>query len=143
MSPPREIYEHRFTVRPEEIDLLGHVNNIVYLQWVQDIAIAHWQAAAPAADQAQLVWVVRRHEIDYRRPALPGDAILARTWVGTASRLGFDRHTEIVRESDATVLARARTVWCPIDPATGRPTDVSDAVRARFSVADEPEPPRG
>ena len=143
MSPPREIYEHRFTVRPEEIDLLGHVNNVVYLQWVQDIAIAHWQAAAPAADQVQLVWVVRRHEIDYRRPALPGDAILARTWVGTASRLGFDRHTEIVRESDATVLARARTVWCPIDPATGRPTDVSDAVRARFSVADEPEPPHG
>jgi acyl-CoA thioester hydrolase len=65
---------------------------------------------------------------------LPGDAVIARTWVGTASRRDFDRHTEILRASDRKVLARARTVWCPIDPATGRPTRVGEDVRRRFSV---------
>lgn len=129
-----ERYELPITVRPEDIDQLGHVNNVVYLKWVQEAAIAHWTSAAHPDDLAGLVWVVSRHEIDYRRPAFEGDEIVARTWVGTAKRLAFDRHTEIVRHSDGRVLAEARTVWVPIDPTTGRPTAVSDRVREQFSV---------
>jgi acyl-CoA thioester hydrolase len=101
---------------------------------VQEAAIAHWSAAAHPDDQAALAWVVMRHEIDYRRPAFEGDEIIARTWVGTARRLAFNRHTEFVRRSDGKVLAAALTVWCPVDPASGRPTDVSDRVRQQFSV---------
>jgi acyl-CoA thioester hydrolase len=78
--------------------------------------------------------VAVRHEIDYMHPALPGDGIVARTWVGTADSHRFERHTEIVREADGKVLARARTVWCPINRATGRLTRVSAAVRERFST---------
>jgi acyl-CoA thioester hydrolase len=78
--------------------------------------------------------VVVRHEIDYKRAAVLGDAVIARTWVGTASRIRFDRHTEIVRASDGSVLARAVTVWCPMDAQTGKPAAVSAEVRARFSV---------
>jgi acyl-CoA thioester hydrolase len=100
---------------------------------VQDVAAAHWQSAAPPADQAVLLWVVVRHEIEYKRPALLQDAILARTWVGAASQRRFERHTEILRAADRRLLARARTVWCPIDRETGRMTDVSPEVRARFS----------
>lgn len=111
------------------------MNNVVYLRWVQEAAVAHWSAAAPAADQAKLRWVVVRHEIDYKRPAVLGDEVIARTWVGTATRRAFDRHTELLRASERRVLARARTVWCPIDARTGRPTDVSPEVRARFSVS--------
>lgn len=133
-----EPFELRIVVDPGDIDQLGHVNNVVYLRWVQDVAVAHWQAAAPAADQQRLRWVVTRHEIDYTRPARAGDEIVARTWVGAASRLAFDRHTELLRASDGKTLARARTVWCPIDATSGRPTDVSAEVRARFSA---PEPP--
>jgi acyl-CoA thioester hydrolase len=127
-------YELRIAVTPSDIDQLGHVNNVVYLRWVQDAAVAHWRAAAAPEDQAALVWVVLRHEIDYKHPAMSTDTIIARTWVGTATRRAFDRHTELLRASDRRVLARARTVWCPIDPATGRPTDVSERVRARFSA---------
>jgi len=89
-------------------------------------------AAAPA-DQEKLRWVVLRHEVDYKQPAYLEDAILARTWVGQATRLRFERHTELLRQSDRTVLAKALTIWCPIDATTGKPVAVSAAVRSRFS----------
>lgn len=129
-----DVYELPVEIAAADIDQLGHVNNVTYLRWVQDVAIAHWTAAAEPEDQAQLFWVVVRHEIDYLRAAMPGDAVVARTWVGEASRIKFNRHTEIVRASDGVVLARALTVWCPMDRATGRPAMVRDAVRERFSV---------
>jgi len=121
-------------VEPGDIDVLGHVNNVTYLRWVQDAAVAHWTAFAPAADQTNLVWVVLRHEIDYKHPARLGDQIVARTWVGHATRVRFERHTELLRASDRAVLAKALTLWCPIDPSTGKPASVSAEVRARFSV---------
>jgi acyl-CoA thioester hydrolase len=134
MNEPREVYELAIAVAPDDIDQLGHVNNVTYVRWVQDAAVAHWTAAASAADRAMLFWVVVRHEIDYKRPAVPGDTVIARTWVGTASRIRFERHTEILRERDRCVLARALTVWCPMDAQTGKPAAVSAEVRARFSV---------
>ena len=126
-------------VEPADIDGLGHVNNVVYLRWVQDIAIAHWRAAASAADQAKVLWIVLRHEIDYKQAARLGDTIQARTWVGAATRLKFERHTEMRRASDGVLLANAKTVWCPIDAITGRLANVSAAVRAAFSVGEEAE----
>jgi acyl-CoA thioester hydrolase len=134
MSKPREVFEVATTVVPADIDQLGHVNNVTYVRWVQDAAVAHWTTAATAADHAQLFWVVVRHEIDYKRPAVLGDHIVVRTWVGTASRIRFERHTEILRAGDGAVLAQALTVWCPMDARTGKPTAVSAEVRARFSV---------
>jgi acyl-CoA thioester hydrolase len=134
MSEAQEVYELAITVDPADIDRLGHVNNVTYVRWVQDAAVAHWTSAASAADQSRLFWVVVRHEIDYKRPTMPGDPVIARTWVGTASRVRFERHTEIVRASDRSVLARALTVWCPMDARTGRLATVSAEVRARFSV---------
>jgi acyl-CoA thioester hydrolase len=122
-------------VQDTDIDQLGHVNNVVYLKWVQDAAVAHWRAAATREQQAALAWVVIRHEIDYASAARPGDDIVAETWVGVASRRTFERHTEIRRQMDGKLLARARTLWCPIEVATGRPARVDADVRARFSVA--------
>ena len=127
----------RFTlsldVSPDDIDDLGHVNNVVYLRWVQDVAIAHWLAASTEAQQRELAWVALRHEIDYRHPARPGDAIVAETWVGAAEAVRFERFVEIRRASDRRLLAQARTIWCPISRASGRPTRVSDEVRRAFS----------
>jgi acyl-CoA thioester hydrolase len=134
MQSAAEPFELAIAIEPADIDRLGHVNNVTYLRWVQDVAVAHWQSVAPAADQARLLWVVVRHEIDYKQAAYLNDAIVARTWVGTASRLRFERHTELLRASDRSVLARARTVWCPLDAQTGKPISVSDQVRAAFSV---------
>lgn len=127
-------FELTIEVSPDDIDRMGHVNNVVYLRWVQEIAVAHWTAVASLDQQAKLLWVVLRHEIDYRQPAVLGDSLTVRTWVGSASALRFERHTEFVRASDAKIVAQARTVWCPIDVNSRRPVAVDSEVRARFSV---------
>jgi acyl-CoA thioester hydrolase len=127
-------FELNIPIRVSDIDLIGHVNNISYLRWVQEAATAHWQAIAPPADQETLLWVVVRHEIDYLKAAYLEDGIIARTWIGGASRFRFERHTELLRASDRCLLARARTLWCPIHPGTGKPADVSPAIRSLFST---------
>jgi acyl-CoA thioester hydrolase len=133
-------FELVVAVNPADIDELSHVNNVTYLRWVQDAAVAHWRSAAPSGDQTRLAWVVLRHEIDYKQAAYAGDKIIARTWVGNATRLRFERHTEILRAADRTLLAKALTVWCPIDARTGRPTAVSPEVRESFSTLAESRP---
>jgi len=122
-------------VQLEDIDLLGHVNNTIYLRWVQEAAMAHWSTIAPESEKENLIWVIRRHEIDYKKPAIMGDTIIVRTWIGGASRFAFDRHTHMVRASDLQLLALAKTVWCPINKNTGRPTDVSPEIRSIFSIS--------
>ena len=107
---------------------------MVYLRWVQEIAIAHWRVLASAEAQEAISWVVLRHEIDYKTAAFPADEIQLLTWVGKATRLTFERFTEIKRKADGQLLARARTLWCPIDPNTGKPTRVPAEVRAQFST---------
>ena len=97
-------------------------------------AIAHWQAAATPDQLAALAWVALRHEIDYKHPALPTDGIIASTWVGTAEAVRFERHVEILRAADRKVLARSRTLWCPISRESGRITRVGDDVRRVFST---------
>ena len=122
-------------VLPADIDGQNHVNNTVYLRWIQDIATAHWKSLASAEAQAGIAWVVLRHEIDYKSPASLGDEILLRTWVGKASRLKFERFTEIRRKIDnKQLLAQARTLWVPVDVHNGKPTRVSAELRAQFST---------
>ena len=129
----RRPYEILVTAIDSDIDALGHVNNTVYLRWVQDVAIAHWSKLATAEMQQEIVWMVLRHEIDYKSAAKEGDNLILKTWIGTAEGLRFDRHTEIL-DNDRKLVAQARTVWCPIDPQTGRPKRVSAEVRRMFSV---------
>jgi len=129
-----EPFEIEIAVAEEDIDSLGHVNNVTYLRWVQEVATAHWTSLAPAADQARTLWIVVRHEIDYKQAARLGDTIVARTWVGAATRLKFERFTELRRASDRALLAKALTLWCPVDAHTLRPMAVSDDVRRAFSV---------
>jgi acyl-CoA thioester hydrolase len=134
-EPGPDAYALEIAITPDDVDVLGHVNNVVYLRWVQDAAVAHWRALATEEQQASIAWVVVRHEIDYRRPAMPGDTIVARTWVGALSRNTFERHTRIERAADGTVLAQARTLWVPLDPASGRIKEVGEDVRRRFSTS--------
>ena len=123
-------------VEARDLDERAHVNNVVYLRWVQDAATAHWRALAPADALASIAWVALRHEIDYLAPAHLGDALVVRTWVGRADGLAFERLTEIVGADDGLPRARARTLWCPIDAATGRARRVSREVRALVSTGD-------
>jgi acyl-CoA thioester hydrolase len=123
-------------VQPEDIDEMDHVNNAVYLRWVQAAAVGHWRAAATEAMQSETLWVVLRHEIEYKNPALTGEELVVETWVGAATRITFERHTEIFRAADRQLLAKARTLWCPIDAQTRRPKRVDATIRAQFSIGD-------
>jgi acyl-CoA thioester hydrolase len=129
----QEYFEQTYRVEPGDIDQLGHVNNVVYLRWVQDVAVAHWCSLTTSEQQTALNWVVVRHEIDYKHAARQGDSVVAKTWVGTASGLHFERFTDLYRAGDNELLAQARTVWCPIDSQTGHPQRVPAAIRSLFS----------
>jgi acyl-CoA thioester hydrolase len=127
-------FEISVAVMPADIDEQNHVNNTVYLRWVQEVATVHWQAIASSEAQRDIGWLVLRHEIDYKAPACLGDEIVLRTWVGKATRLTFERFTEILRRSNGQLLSKARTLWCPINAQTGRPVRVPLEVREQFSI---------
>ena len=127
-------FEQRLRVVAADLDEQNHVNNVVYVRWVQAIATAHWEALASPALRAELAWVARRHEIDYLAPALLDDELIVHTRVGHAEGLLFERHTEISRVADGRALARSRTLWIPVDARTGRPRRVGAEVRALVSV---------
>ena len=129
MSPT---FTRCFTATPETIDELGHVNNAVWVQWIQQVATAHWLRVAPPAHQAAYVWVVVRHEIDYLRALGPGMGVTARTWVADAPHgAKFDRFMEFTGD-DGRVHVRARTVWALLDKASGRPLRVTAEIVAPF-----------
>jgi acyl-CoA thioester hydrolase len=128
----RPVFEMRFAAAPEHIDELGHVNNAVWVQWIQQVAVAHWDSIADPAHRESYFWVVVRHEIDYLRAAHDGDVVTARTWVGDAPQgARFDRFVEF-SGGDGKTCVRARTVWAILDRANGRPLRVPPEVVAPF-----------
>ena len=125
-------FEIPLAPRPEDIDALGHVNNIVYVRWIQEVAGAHWRAITTPDQRAELAWVVMRHEIDYKAAARLGDALLGRTFISETSAATCLRHTEVVRPHDGRMLLQARTTWCAVEPASGRPRRIPAEIKARF-----------
>lgn len=121
-----------FTALPGHIDELGHVNNTVWVGWVQDIATAHWDAAARAEDLAQCFWVVIRHEIDYRGNIAAGESVTGETWIdGPAQGAKSDRRVDF-RNAAGKVIVSARTTWAMLDRATQRLVRVRPEVLAPF-----------
>jgi acyl-CoA thioester hydrolase len=128
----RPVFTHRIVAPADAIDELGHVNNAVWVRWIQEVALAHWYSVADPAHQDDYIWVVVRHEIDYLRPAFEREVLIGRTWVGDAPKgARFDRHMEFVGE-DGKVRVRATTIWAIIDKASGRPIRVPAEVVAPF-----------
>ena len=119
-------YQHKIEVTGDDIDELGHVNNVVYVRWVQEVAAAHWEHAAPTALKGKYAWVVLRHEIDYKNPAFLKDDITGYTWVGEHHGARFDRFVRIQCESK--VLAEAKTSWCLLDAKSFRPIRIPDEI---------------
>ena len=120
------------TAGPEDIDILGHVNNAVWVKWIQDVAVAHWAAVAPAAHRDAYIWVVTRHEIDYRGNVAEGETVTAETWVAEPPRgARFDRHMRFTG-ADGKVRVEAKTTWALIEQASGRLIRVPAEVAAPF-----------
>ena len=121
-----------FTAQPDDIDELGHVNNAVWVRWIQDIATSHWQAVAAPEHIAAYIWVVTRHEIDYRGNVGLGDVVTALTEIREGpSGARFDRRVDF-RDSAGKVIVSANTTWAMIDRASGRLARVREDVTAPF-----------
>jgi len=119
-------YQHKIEVSVNDIDDLGHVNNVVYVRWVQEVAAAHWENAAASELKSKYAWVVLRHEIDYKNPAFLNDEITGFTWVGEHNGARFDRFVKI--QSANKVLAEAKTTWCLLDAKSLRPIRIPDQI---------------
>ena len=126
----------RLAVAPDrgDFDELGHVNNAVYLRWAQEIAVAHWRAAANEDLRRRRLWVVLRHEIDYRDPILPGDAVEGRTWLGAADGARFDRFVDIRKPGALRPAAAVKSTWVMIDALTRKPRRVGEEVFRAFGL---------
>ena len=131
------VFEHALTVRPEEIDRLGHANNLVYLAWMMDAALAHSAARGWTAERYEklgAVWVVRSHEIKYVEPAYEGQQVVVYTWVADMSKVASTRRYRIVRADDERVLAKAATRWAFVDQSTGRLRPIPEEVWSAFEL---------
>lgn len=116
----------------DDIDELGHVNNAVWVRWIQDVATTHWRAAARPEDVDAYIWVVTRHEIDYLGNIGPGETVIARTWISDAPKgARFDRNIEF-HDAAGKCVVRAKTTWAMIDRATGRLARVRADIAAPF-----------
>lgn len=125
-------FTREFVAAAADIDELGHVNNAVWVQWIQEIAVAHWDAVAPEEHRQAYIWVVTRHEIDYRGNVTEGQRVTGETWVPEAPRgARFDRHVRFVDAAGRTVV-EAVTTWALLDRASGRLLRVRPEIAAPF-----------
>lgn len=121
-------FQMYFVAQDSDIDDLGHVNNVVYLKWIQEVAETHWTTLAPAALQQTCAWVVLRHEIDYLQSAMPGDKLMARTWIESYDGAKSVRRVELLHQDSRKVLCKARTTWVLLDPVSFKPKRIEEYV---------------
>ena len=130
------IYPYEFTVNENALDENGHVNNVMYVQWMQDAAVRHYEAMGGTQPTQAIgaTWVVRSHKVEYLSPAYLGQRIKVMTWVATMRRVRSIRRYQFIRVADEQVLVRGETDWVFVDAKTGRPRAVPPEVSALFSL---------
>lgn len=134
-NPPANAFTHSFAVPDADIDMLGHAGNVTWIRWVNEAATAHSESVGLGLDAYRslgLLWVVRRHEIDYLAPAFAGEQVDAITWIDSVRGATALRRTSFLRSADATPLARAATTWVLLSIGTGRPTRVPAELGVRY-----------
>lgn len=135
----RRFFRWEFEIPPEAIDNNRHVNNVQYVQWMQDVAISHaaYTGSTTAADAIGGVWFALSHHIDYASPAFEGERILVVTWIATLQRVRSRRRYCFLRATDLTVLASAESEWVFVDAKTSRPRGIPSAVASCFEAVGE------
>ena len=137
--PISNIYSKIFIIPANAIDENGHVNNVAYVQWMQDIAVEHYESIG-GTDPMQLLgatWVVREHRIEYLLPAFAGEEIEIKTWVENIRRVRSLRKYEFIRKTDGKTLVRGETDWVFVDLQTGAPRAIPDEVSKVFAEAQD------
>jgi len=128
------VYRFAFTILPESIDENGHVNNVHYVQWMQDVAVRHYAAlgGVPLLQALSATWVVRSHTVEYLNPAFTGEQIEVRTWVANLRRVRSLRRYEFIRKADDRLLVRGETEWVLVAIGTGRPLAIPESIANLF-----------
>lgn len=138
MNNPNRVYTRSFTIPGDAIDENGHVNNVAYVQWMQEIAVEHYASIGGIEAQGKnATWVVREHKIEYFLPAFAGEEIEIKTWVENVRRVRSLRKYEFVRKSDGRVLVQGETDWVFVDAKTGRPLHIPEEVAGVFGLSQE------
>jgi acyl-CoA thioester hydrolase len=136
--PISSVYSKTLVIPKSAIDENGHVNNVAYVQWMQDIAVEHYSAIGGVEAQGyDATWVVREHRIEYLLPAYAGEEIEVKTWVENIRRVRSLRKYEFVRKSDSKVLVKGETDWVFVDANSGRPLPIPEKVSSVFSLYTE------
>ena len=132
------VYRWVFTVPDTAIDENGHVNNVRYVHWMQDLAVRHWRSVGGEAVNTanQATWVARSHHIEYRRPAFAGDTIEALTWVDNMRKVHSVRKYTFTRQEDGALLAKGETDWVFVDSVSGRPRAIPESVPEILPIAE-------
>lgn len=135
--PISAVYSKPLLVPDSAIDENGHVNNVAYVQWMQDIAVEHYESIGGLSPMQRVAatWVVREHRIEYLLPAFAGEEIEIRTWVENIRRVRSLRKYEFVRKSDGKALVKGETDWVFVDAKTGRPIAIPEEVHQVFSAS--------
>ena len=126
-------------VLPEHIDVNGHVNNVQYVQWMQDVAIAHSQSVGgrQALYDLDATWFAREHHIKYLAPVVLDDELVIRTWADSFKRTSSIRRYDFYRKSDNALIAEASTLWVFVDIDTGRPIPIPESLRKLYIEDDQ------
>ena len=132
-----ELKNSRFSitikVSPEHLDDLNHVNNVIYIQWMQDIAARHWNTFVPGNLKGEVLWMTRRHEVDYFNQAFLNDELRMDTWTGEYTNVTWKRHYEITRMPDNKKIISAASVWVAVDRKTQRLRKIDDELIKVFA----------
>ena len=136
------IYRYTFTVPTEALDQNGHVNNVHYVQWMQEAAVRHYESmgGVPPTQAIGATWVVRSHHVDFLSPAFAGDQIEVRTWVANLRRVRSLRKYEFVRVSDGVTLVRGETDWVFVEVESGRPVAIAGSIKGIFNLVSDSQP---
>lgn len=126
-------FETHLIVAQEDLDNLNHVNNVRYVQWVQDVAVQHWNAQATEKILSEYFWVLLKHTIAYKNPAILGDVITLKTYIKSSAAVTCIRMVEIYNKNTDKLLASSETTWCLLSQKNMRPSRITDEIRTLFS----------
>lgn len=128
-----QVFETKITVTKDDIDELNHVNNVCYVQWVNDVAKLHWEQNTTKEITDNYYWVVLSHHIDYKSSALLNDLVTLKTYIVKLEGVRSTRIVEMYHSKSNRLLVKSETNWCFIDAKTNRPTRILDEIINLFN----------